>query len=180
MTIHKNLKKLFAVTVLGSAMALNFSSVANAAPSRDVKEARKEVKDERKDVKAARKDVRKADTPQERREAKQDVREERRDVKDARKDLKQEKREDRRDNNWNHRPNNNYRPNYNFRTFTGTVVGVDSNRKFQLRVGNETFDVSANSQLPRGFSRGDIVRVYGVRSGSDDINNASLTIVNNR
>jgi hypothetical protein len=30
------------------------------------------------------------------------------------------------------------------------------------------------------LNRGDVVRVYGVRSGSNDIRNANVSIVNNR
>jgi len=175
MTSHNTLKKLFAATVLSAGLAFTFSP-ANAAPRNDVKAAKKEVKQEKKDVKKAQKQVRKADSPQERREARQDVREERRDVKDARQDVREEKR-DVHNNNNNGNWNNN---NSNKRTFTGTVIGVSSNRRFQLRVGNQTFDVSSSSQLPRGFDRNDIVRVYGTRSGNNDIVNSSVSIINNR
>jgi hypothetical protein len=182
-----HLKKLFAVTVLGAGLTLGFAQTGNAA-DRDVKEARKEVKQERRDVK----------------EAKKDVKEERRDLKEARKDVKQEKREDRRDGNWNNghsnngnwnnRPNTNYhKPNYNkptfnygrnnsnsnYRTFTGTVTKVSNNR-FDIRVGNITYNVAASSRPPRSLDRGDVVRVYGERFGQNDIRNASVSIINNR
>lgn len=182
MNSQKHLQKLFAATVLSATLSLGFQD-ANAAPRNDVKAAKKEVKQERKDVKQARKDVRKADTVQERREAKQDVREERHDVKDARKDVKQEKREERRDDNrWNNNRGtyNNGNSNSNYRTFTGTVSDVDSNGKFGLRVGNQSYDVFINRQLPRNLDRGDTVRVYGVRSGENNIQNATVSIINNR
>ena len=199
---RQRLTNLLAVVAVGAGITMGFSATADAAPrDRDVREARKEVQDERKDLKKARKEVRKADTKEERREARQNVREERKDVKKAKKDVQQKRRENRRDGNWNNNNNYNYnnrgtynRGTYNnrntnngrynsnsdYRSFTGTVTDVNSHRGFKLRVGNQSFDVLVNNQFPRGFDEGDVVRVYGLRNGDNNISNASVSIVNNR
>jgi len=194
MNAKKRLTNLFAVVALGAGIAM-FSPAADAKPrDRDVKEERKELKKERKDLKKARKEVRKADSAEERREARENVREERRDVKDARKDVREERRENRNDNDWNNnrgtynrgtynnRNSNNgrYNQNNDYRTFTGRVTDVNSNGEFKLRVGNQALDVFTNNRLPRGFDEGDVVRVYGRRTGSNDVRNANVSIVNNR
>lgn len=67
-----------------------------------------------------------------------------------------------------------------YRTFTGTVDGVDSNSKFELRSGGRTYDVYVSGRLPRGLDRHDVVRVYGYRYGNNDIRNAHVTVIRNR
>ena len=64
-------------------------------------------------------------------------------------------------------------------TFTGQVTNVRSNQSFDIRVGNQFFNVFTNSYLPRQLNVNDVVRVYGVPSGND-IRNASVTITSNR
>jgi hypothetical protein len=210
MTINTSTKNrlagLLTATVLGMSAAASFSTIAVADPrheSKDVKAARKDVKEARKDVKRERKDLRKADTTQERREERHDVREAKKDVKEARHDVRTERREDRNGNNsrWNNgyhsgngysgNSNNSNRNGHNsgynngssysdsFRTFTGTVTKVSNNR-FDIRVGNTTYNVASSSRLPRNLDRGDIVRVYGQRFGQNDIRNASVSMINNR
>ena len=186
---RQRLTNLLAIVAVGTGITMSFSATADAAPrDRDVRDARKEVKAERKDLKKAKKEVRKADTREERRDAKEDARQQRRDVKEARKDVKEERRENRNDGEWNNgryntnntTTNNNNNNTYNnYRSFTGKVTDVNNNGEFKLRVGGQTLDVYS-SRLPRGFDVGDIVRVYGVRSGGDDIRNANVSIINNR
>ena len=204
MTSQKHLKNLFAIAALGAGLSIASSAIA-APRDRDVKEARKEVREERKDLKKAKKEARKADTREERREAREDVREERRDVKKAKKEVKQERRENRRgDSHWDNRRNDNRRYEYKersnsnsnryndrdnnydrnnsnngYRTFTGTVRDINSNGQLKVRIGSKTYDVFTNDRLPRGLDEGDVVRIYGVRSGSDDIRNANVSIVDN-
>jgi len=60
------------------------------------------------------------------------------------------------------------------------VSNIRNSREFQLRAGGQTYDVTVNSGLPRGLNRGDVVRVYGVRAGENNINDANLAFVNNR
>ena len=82
------------------------------------------------------------------------------------------RRDRRRDDRWDKRREN-------YRTFTGTVGKVHSSRQFQLKSGGRTYDVFARD-MPRRLDRGDTVRVTGIRSGSDDIRNAYVTILRNR
>jgi hypothetical protein len=171
----------------------------------DVKEAKRDVKDAKRDVhradthgerRDAREDLR--DTREDKRDAHQDLRQEKRE---------DQRDKDRRDNNrhddhWNdnHRDNNRnygphrgpvYNPGHNgnfgwnnrsntYNTYTGVVTRVESSRSFAVRANGQTFDVYTDAGLPRGFDKGDTVRVYGVRSGGNDIRNASVSIINNR
>jgi hypothetical protein len=185
---------LGATTVLGV-------SAANAAPRHndrrsDVREEKRDVKEARKDVKDARKDARKADTPWERREAREDVRDAQRDLRDERQDLRRERREENREDNrygnrYDNRYRNGYNPNWNrpgypsggyygAQSFTGVVTNVRSDQSFDVRIGGGTYNVYLNNVLPRQLNVGDQVRVYGVRYGSNDIRNASVTIIRNR
>lgn len=66
-----------------------------------------------------------------------------------------------------------------YETFTGTVTGTHGSDKFDLRVGSRTYNVYPNSGSRR-LDRGDVVRVYGQRSGNNDIRNASVAIIRNR
>ena len=69
--------------------------------------------------------------------------------------------------------------NYNGRrTLNGIVTNVRSDQSFTFSAMNRSFDVSSTSRLPRGFSRGDIVSVFGdVRENA--IFNARVTRVRN-
>jgi membrane protein implicated in regulation of membrane protease activity/translation initiation factor IF-1 len=68
----------------------------------------------------------------------------------------------------------------NTRTFTGRVSNVVSDQRFDLRVGSTTYNVISTSRLPRRLNEGDQVRVYGRRTGSNDISNATVVVINNR
>ena len=67
-----------------------------------------------------------------------------------------------------------------YRTFTGTVVKVESNSKFELRANGRTYDVYISGRLSRRLDRRDVVRVYGYRHGNNDIRNANVSILRNR
>jgi hypothetical protein len=79
------------------------------------------------------------------------------------------------------RYNRNDRNRYNDRrSYTGVITRVRSNDEFDIRVGGTTYNVYLSSRAPRQLSRNDYVRVSGVRSGSNDIRNASVTLLRNR
>lgn len=84
-----------------------------------------------------------------------------------------DRRHDRRDRR------NDRRDRRRYETFTGTVTKVDSSRRFDIRADGKNYNVFLNSGTRR-LDRGDVVRVYGERSGSNDIRNASVTIIRNR
>jgi membrane protein implicated in regulation of membrane protease activity len=67
-----------------------------------------------------------------------------------------------------------------YTTYTGRVTDVDSNQNFDIEVNGTTYNVYAKERLPRRLNRGDYVRVYGVRSGDNDIRNATVAILDNR
>jgi hypothetical protein len=67
-----------------------------------------------------------------------------------------------------------------YRTFSGTVTKIDSRSKFEVRIGNDTYDVYPSGLTPRQLSRNDVVRIYGRRYGNNDIRNANVVIVQNR
>ena len=78
-------------------------------------------------------------------------------------------------NNGNNNGNNNYNGR---RTLNGIVTKVRSDQSFTFNAMNRSFDVSSTSPLPRGFSRGDIVRVSGdVRDNI--ISSARVTLLRN-
>lgn len=79
---------------------------------------------------------------------------------------------------WNNNNNNNN--NNNYRTFTGRVSDTRGDREFDLKAGGDVFNVKLSSDAPRRLNRDDEVRVYGVRSGTNDIINASVAIIQNR
>ncbi len=67
----------------------------------------------------------------------------------------------------------------NYQSFRGTVTNVRNSREFDIRVGGTTYNVYANNSA-RNLDRDDEVRVYGLRSGSNDIRNASVSVTRNR
>ena len=69
--------------------------------------------------------------------------------------------------------------NNNSRSFTGRVTDVDSDQRFDILIGNRTYNVISTTRLPRRLNRGDMVRVYGRLSGSNDIVNATVVVINN-
>ena len=94
--------------------------------------------------------------------------------KDHRNDRKKDRHNDRRrDDRWNKGRND-------YRTLTGTVTRVQGSNRFDLRADGRTYNVHSSSRLPRGLDRNDVVRVYGMRSGNNDIRNARVTIIRNR
>jgi hypothetical protein len=95
------------------------------------------------------------------------------------------------DNRWNnnghHWGNNNNNNNNkwdnnnrwgNYQTFTGTVTEVESNSEFEVRIGGSTYDVYPSGTTQR-VNKGDTVRIYGQRSGNNDIRNANVVIISN-
>ena len=88
-----------------------------------------------------------------------------------RRDDRWDRRNDRRNDRWDRR--NRYE------TFTGTVTDTHGSDKFDLRVGGRTYNVYPN-RGSRRIDRGDLVRVYGQRTGNNDIRNASVAILRNR
>ena len=66
-----------------------------------------------------------------------------------------------------------------YQTFTGIVTDVHNSREFDIRVGGTTYNVYANNSAPR-LSNSDTVRIYGQRSGNNDIRNASVVVTRNR
>ena len=66
-----------------------------------------------------------------------------------------------------------------YQTFNGVVTNVRNSREFDVRVGNTTYNVYANNAAPR-LSNSDTVRIYGQRSGDNDIRNASVSVTRNR
>ncbi len=66
-----------------------------------------------------------------------------------------------------------------YQNFIGIVTSVRNSREFDVRVGSTTYNVYANNAAPR-LSKNDKVRIYGQRSGNNDIRNASVTVTRNR
>ena len=174
---------------------------------REVKEEKKELKEARKDLKKADTPEERREAKKDVREERRDVKDAKRDVKEERRENRGNNynwNKKGSNNNYNYNKRNpglnprypGYNGNYNngryndgrytnngrynndYRTFTGKVVDID-NGVLKVRIGNQNFDVFTNNR-PRGLDEGDIVRIYGVRSGSDDIRNASVSIINNR
>lgn len=91
-----------------------------------------------------------------------------------------------RDNRNNSRNNRNQRYNsrdnrYNrAQVFHGAVTKIKGNRTFDIRVNGKIYNVTTSGSMPRNLRRNDQVRVEGVRYGSNDINNARVTIVRRR
>ena len=69
--------------------------------------------------------------------------------------------------------------NNNYQTFRGIVTNVRNSREFDVRVGGTTYNVYANNSA-RNLDRDDEVRIYGERSGNNDIRNASVVVTRNR
>ncbi len=57
---------------------------------------------------------------------------------------------------------------------------MNSDERFRILVGRTTYDVSANSRLPRRLNNGDVVRVYGQVVNGNDVRNASVVVLQNR
>ena len=72
-----------------------------------------------------------------------------------------------------------YRSETVYLTVTGKVTSVESNSRFNIKVGNTEYDVYLSTNAPRRLDRGDVVRVYGRRYGNNDIRNASVAIITN-
>lgn len=75
--------------------------------------------------------------------------------------------------------NRNDRGRQRYERFNGRVTKIDSDRRFDIRVGSQTYNVNLSSRLPRRLSKGDEVRVTGQRYGDNDINNARVESVRN-
>ena len=71
------------------------------------------------------------------------------------------------------------RNNSNTRSFTGRVTDVKSDQRFDISVDGKTYNVIASTRLPRRLNEGDMVRVYGRRSGDNNIVNATVVVINN-
>ena len=69
--------------------------------------------------------------------------------------------------------------NGDYKSYTGVVTNVRNSREFDVRVGGTTYNVYANNSA-RNLDKGDTVRVYGQRTGDNDIRNASVSITRNR
>jgi len=70
--------------------------------------------------------------------------------------------------------------NSNYNTYTGRVTNVDSDQRFDINVDGTTYNVLTSSRLPRGLNEGDRVRVYGRRTGDNDISSATVVVINSR
>ena len=79
----------------------------------------------------------------------------------------------------NNRNNVLRRNNADDQSYIGIVTSVRSNREFDVRVGSKIYNVYASSDT-RGLSKNDEVRVYGQRSGDNDIRYARVNITRNR
>ncbi len=73
-----------------------------------------------------------------------------------------------------------YDRNNDYRSYTGVVTNVRSDSKFDIRADGTTYNVTLSKNAPRRLDRNDYVRVYGMRSGENNINNASVSILRNR
>lgn len=99
------------------------------------------------------------------------------DRRDYRKDRRRDDRRDRWDRRRDDRRDRWDRNRYE--TFVGTVTDTHGSDKFDLRVNGRTYNVYPNRNSRR-LDRGDVVRVYGQRTGNNDIRNASVAIIRNR
>ncbi len=64
-------------------------------------------------------------------------------------------------------------------SFTGVVTNVRAGNRFDVRVGNRTYNVTTQSSLPRALSVGDTVRVSGQITGNNELRRADVSIINN-
>jgi hypothetical protein len=90
------------------------------------------------------------------------------------------RRNDRNRNNRNNHNQNNRNRNNDYRSYAGVVTKVHSKKKFDIRADGRTYNVTLSNNAPRNLSRNDYVRVYGKRSGNNDIKNASVSILRRR
>ena len=72
-----------------------------------------------------------------------------------------------------------YRDRGRKQTFTGLITKVDSDRRFDLRVGNKTYKVTSSYRLPQEVKRWKMVRVYGIPQRNNEIVDARVDAVNN-
>lgn len=75
--------------------------------------------------------------------------------------------------------NNNDDNENDFRTFTGRVSNIESDKRFDLVINGKTYNVMTSGRFPRSLNEDDRVRVYGRRSGANDIINATVSILDN-
>ena len=83
------------------------------------------------------------------------------------------------DNNRNDPRRDDNNDGNRYRTFSGIVTSVRNSREFDVRIGGTTYNVYANN-APRNLDRDDAVRIYGQRTGDNDIRNANVTVTRNR
>lgn len=81
---------------------------------------------------------------------------------------------------WDGRGNQGNWGQQGYQTFTGRVTDIESNQRFDIMVGSTLYNVKPSSPISRRLNRGDMVRVYGLRSGTNDIINANVVIVGGR
>jgi hypothetical protein len=89
---------------------------------------------------------------------------------------------------WGYRDNNNRPGRIRDRrparplvqTFTGKVTKIRTGDSFDISVGSKNYNVYTASRLPRRLDKGDVVQVSGVRTGDNDISNATVSLVRNR
>ena len=175
----------------------------------DVKAARQDVKEARRDVRQERRDVRQADTREERRNAKQDVNRAQRDLQREQAQLRNQRQQGRPGgynrpgynnnggynnggynngsyNNSGGYYNNGYNNNGGYnnggygQSYTGQVTNVRSGQSFDVNINGNTFNVYTVSNVPRGLSVGDVVRINGIQQYNNDIRQASVSVLRNR
>lgn len=87
----------------------------------------------------------------------------------------------RNDHRYNDRYNDRYsNRNNDYRSYAGVITKINSKRQFDIRVDGKTYNVTLSGNAPRGLDRNDYVRVYGKRSGNNDIKNASVSVLRHR
>ena len=169
-------RTLLAVALMGSfVVAPLMAPMAQADPPRNAPAYGRRAKDKKENRKERREDRR--EDRKERREDRREDREDRRDD-DDRDDRYDRNRYDN-DRDYRDRYNRNPRNNRNSANFSGTVTNVRSGNSFDLSANGRTYNVYTSSDLPRGLSRGDEVRVYGRPYGTNDIRNATVRVTDN-
>lgn len=84
-------------------------------------------------------------------------------------------------NNRNNRRNDQWNNRYNrSQEFYGPVTKIKGNRDFDIRANGRIYNVTTSGRLPNNLRRNDQVRVQGIRSGTNDIVNARVTVVRRR
>ncbi|RYX86820.1 hypothetical protein EON83_01165 [bacterium] len=72
------------------------------------------------------------------------------------------------------------RPFVRTQTFTGRVTKVRSWNSFDINAAGRVYNVYLRGNAPRRLDVNDRVRVTGVRQDSNDIRNATVSIIRNR